>query len=91
MADVLARARGAKDIYAAVSHGALAKGVAAKFAASRIKQLFMTDTIEPQQDPLPPCICVVSVARLFADAIRSIHDRTSVSQLFPNGPPGTPL
>ena len=90
MAEVLA-ARGAKDIYAAVSHGALAKGVAQKFANSRIKQLFMTDTIEPQQDPLPPCICVVSVAKLFAEAIRSIHDRTSVSQLFPGGPPGTPI
>jgi ribose-phosphate pyrophosphokinase len=90
MADVLA-ARGARDIYAAVSHGALAKGVAQKFANSRIKQLFMTDTIEPHQDPLPPCICVVSVAKLFADAIRSIHDRTSVSQLFPGSSPGTPV
>lgn len=90
MADVLA-ARGAKDIYAAVSHGALAKGVASRIAASRIKQLFMTDTIEPHQDPLPPNICIVSVAKLFANAIRSIHDRTSVSQLFPNGPLGTPI
>src|SRR5436190_9345192 len=53
MADVLA-ARGAKDIYAAVSHGALAKGVAGRIAASRIKKLFITDTIEPHQDPLPP-------------------------------------
>ena len=90
MADVLA-ARGAKDIYAAVSHGALAKGVAGRIAASRIKKLFITDTIEPHQDPLPPNVCVVSVAKLFANAIRSIHDRTSVSQLFPEGPPGTPL
>ncbi|MBX3441904.1 MAG: ribose-phosphate diphosphokinase [Planctomyces sp.] len=82
MADVLAK-RGANDIYAAVSHGALAKGVAPRVAASRIKLLFMTDTIEPHQDPLPPNVQIVSVARLFAEAIRSIHDRTSVSQLFP--------
>ena len=42
----------------------------------------VTDTL-----PLPPekrieKIQVLSVARLFADAIRSIHDGTSVSRLF---------
>jgi ribose-phosphate pyrophosphokinase len=87
MAELLAE-RGANDIYAAVSHGALAKGSAARIASSRIKKLFMTDTIEPHQDPLPPCVEVVSVAKLFAEAIRSIHDRTSVSQLFPETAPG---
>ncbi len=83
MADVL-KSRGAKDIYAAVSHGVLAKGAAEKIGKSQIKRLFMTDTIEPQQDPLPENVSVVSVAKLFAEAIRSIHDRTSVSQLFPD-------
>jgi ribose-phosphate pyrophosphokinase len=48
--------------------------------------LFITDTIEPHQDELPENIEIVSAAGLFADAIRSIHDRTSVSQLFPEGP-----
>jgi len=88
MAEVL-KQRGANDIYAAVSHGALSKGVAAKFANSQIKQLFITDTIEPQNDPLTHCISVVSVARLFAEAIQSIHDRTSVSQLFPEAEEGS--
>ena len=85
MADLLVE-RGAKDIYAAVSHGVLAKGVAARIAKSRIKQLFITDTIESQSDPLPHNISVVSVSGLFAEAIQSIHDRTSVSQLFPDDP-----
>lgn len=84
MADVLLD-RGANDIYAAVSHGVLSKGVAPRIANSNIKQLFITDTIEPHKDPLPHNISVVSVARLFAEAIQSIHDRTSVSQLFPDG------
>ncbi|TWT57443.1 Ribose-phosphate pyrophosphokinase [Thalassoglobus neptunius] len=84
MADVL-KDRGANDIYAAVSHGVLSKGVAPRIAKSGIKQLFITDTIEPQNDPLPHNISVVSVAELFAEAIQSIHDRTSVSQLFPDG------
>jgi ribose-phosphate pyrophosphokinase len=87
MADVLVE-RGAKDIYAAVSHGVLSKGAAARIGESRIKQLFITDTIDTQPDPLPPNVTVVSVARLFAEAIQSIHDRTSVSQLFPDPPQG---
>ena len=85
MAEVL-KSRGAKDIYAAVSHGVLARDAGAKIAASPIKQLFMTDTIEGQNATLPTNVTVVSVARLFAEAIQSIHDRTSVSQLFPDGP-----
>lgn len=83
MAHVL-KQRGARDIYAAVSHGVLSKGSAERIAASDIKELFMTDTIENRPDPLPPNITTVSVAPLFAEAIRSIHDRTSVSNLFPD-------
>ncbi len=85
MADVL-KDRGARDIYAAVSHGVLAPGVTKKIAASQIKELFMSDTIESHADPLPENVTVVSVAPLFAEAIQSIHDRTSISQLFPETP-----
>jgi ribose-phosphate pyrophosphokinase len=84
MAEVL-RERGAKDIYAAVSHGVLAGGAAGKLEASCIKRLFITDTIENREASLPANAEVVSVARLFAEAIQSIHDRTSISQLFPEG------
>lgn len=83
MADVL-KERGARDIYAAVTHGVLSKGAAQQIGKSNIKKMFMTDTIEMAVDPFPPNIEVVSVARLFAEAIRSIHDRTSVSMLFPD-------
>lgn len=81
MADAL-KERGAKDIYAAVTHGVLSKGAAQRIGESRIRKMFLTDTIETFEDPLPPNIEVVTVAGLFADAIRSIHDRTSVSSLF---------
>ena len=83
MAEVL-QERGARDIYAAVSHGVLSRGASARLAASPIKRLFITDTIENHVEPLPPNVEVVSVARLFAEAIQSIHDRTSISQLFPD-------
>ena len=44
----------------------------------------MTDTIETPVEPLCEKIEVISVSNLFAKAIRSIHDRTSVSMLFPD-------
>jgi ribose-phosphate pyrophosphokinase len=83
MAEVL-KARGAKDIYAAVSHGVLSPGAAARIDQSPICRLFMTDTIEPAVEPLGTKAEIISVAPLFAQAIRSIHDRTSVSGLFPD-------
>ena len=54
--------------------------------ASVIKRLFVTDTIEVRIDPYPDNISVITVAPLFAKAIRSVHDRTSVSNLFPEKP-----
>ncbi|HTI51601.1 MAG TPA: ribose-phosphate diphosphokinase [Planctomycetaceae bacterium] len=78
--------RGARDIYAAVTHGVLSQGAAPKIGASVIKRMFITDTIEYRLDPYPENITVVTVAPLFAQAIRSVHDRTSVSNLFPEKP-----
>jgi ribose-phosphate pyrophosphokinase len=81
MADAL-KERGAKEIYAAVTHGVLSKGAAQRIGESSIRKMFMTDTIETFEEPLPDNIEIVGVAPFFAEAIRSIHERTSVSQLF---------
>jgi ribose-phosphate pyrophosphokinase len=86
MADIL-KQRGALDIYAAVSHGVLSRGAAQRIEQSRIKKMFMTDTIEARPETLPSNLEVVSVAPLFAQAIQSVHDRTSVSTLFPEKMP----
>jgi ribose-phosphate pyrophosphokinase len=74
--------RGAKDVYAAVSHGVFSDGAADKIARSPIKELVLTDTIGSWPQPLAPNCTVVSVAPLFAEAILSIHRRESVSRLF---------
>jgi ribose-phosphate pyrophosphokinase len=74
--------RGAKDIYACVSHGVFSKGSAEKISRSPIKELVLTDTIGGRDEPLASCCTVVSVAPLFARAILSIHRRESVSRLF---------
>jgi ribose-phosphate pyrophosphokinase len=83
MAELL-KSRGAGDVYAAVSHGVLSKGSAERLERSPIKKLFITDTIEANQERPPRNMEVISIAPLFARAIRSIHDRTSISQMFPD-------
>jgi len=77
------KARGARDIYACVSHGVFGKGSAEKMAESPIKELVITDTIDHRIEPLPRNGELISVAPLFAQAILSIHRRESVSRLFP--------
>jgi ribose-phosphate pyrophosphokinase len=74
--------RGARDVFACVSHGVFSKGSAEKLARSPIKELVLTDTITHRAEPLAPCCKVISVAGLFAEAILSIHRRESVSRLF---------
>jgi len=86
MAEVLKK-RGAVDIYAAVTHGVLSNGAAQRIEKSLIKRLFITNTIENTYDGNITKIETISVASLFAKAIRSIHDRTSISMLFPDDKP----
>jgi ribose-phosphate pyrophosphokinase len=74
---------GAREIYALVSHGVLTPGSIERLAASPIRRLFITDTIETQPVTLSEQIEIVSVAPLLAEAIRRIHTRESVSGMFP--------
>jgi ribose-phosphate pyrophosphokinase len=75
--------RGARDIYACVSHGVFSAGSAKKIENSPIKELVITDTIDHRVEPLPSNARLISVAPLFAEAVLSIHRRESVSRLFP--------
>ena len=79
----LLREEGASDVLAAVSHAVLPGEAAARFAGGPISKVLVTDTIEPLPDPLPGEFEIVSMADVFATAIRSVHERTSVSELFP--------
>lgn len=76
--------RGAVAVYAMVTHGVLTPGSVELIEASPLRRLFITDTIENQPVQLSPKIEVVSVAPLFAEAIRRIHTRESVSGMFPS-------
>ncbi len=75
--------QGATSVYAAVTHGAFTPGSMERISASPIQQLLITDSIETQPVQFCKKIEVVSVAPLFGEAIRRIHDRESISVLFP--------
>ena len=75
--------RGAKAVYAAVSHGVFSEGAMERLDRSPIHRLVVTDSIETQPVALSQKVEVVSVAPLFGEAIRRIHNRESISGLFP--------
>ncbi len=79
-AAALLKKQGAKDIYAACTHGVLSGPALERIEQSEIKTVFITDSIH-QQKPHPK-IKVVSVARLIGEAIRRVHNGESVSILF---------
>ncbi len=74
--------RGAVSVYAAVTHGLLAGAAIERLDASPIVKLFMTDTVETHPVAFSSKVEVVSVAGLFAEAIRRIARRESISVLF---------
>jgi ribose-phosphate pyrophosphokinase len=74
--------RGARSVAAAVTHAALSPDANARLDASPIERMIVTDTIETHPASLSPKVTAVSVAPLFAEAIRRIHRRESISVLF---------
>jgi len=73
---------GAREVYAVVTHGVLASGSVERIDKSPLKKLIITDTIENQPVHFSEKIEVVSVASLFAEAIKRIHNRESISEMF---------
>jgi len=74
---------GASRVLASAVHGVLSGPAIRRIEAAPIDKLIITNTI-PQTASSAACdkIVVLSVARLLAQAIRSIHEETSVSKLF---------
>jgi len=74
--------RGATEVCAAVTHGVFTRACMERLDAGPLRTLLVTDTIETQPVAFSPKVQVVSVAPLFAEAIRRIHNRESISVLF---------
>jgi ribose-phosphate pyrophosphokinase len=77
------KAAGAERVLACAVHGVLSGPALDRIDKSPIDQLIVTNTI-PLRGDGQQCkkIVVLSVARLLGQAIRSIHEETSVSSLF---------
>lgn len=73
---------GANRIEAAVVHPVLSGRAYTRLDKSPIERLVVTDTIPLSDGEMSDKIEVISVAKLFADAIKSIHSGASVSALF---------
>jgi len=77
------KANGAERVFACAVHGVLSGPAIERLEAAPIDQIIITNTI-PLDGERARCtkIKVLSVARLLGQAIRSIHEETSVSSLF---------
>ncbi len=73
---------GASSVHAAVTHSQLNSTGLERLRSSGIDELIVTDTV-PQPSFAPEDkVVVLSVARLFGEAIRRIHNNESVNSLF---------
>jgi ribose-phosphate pyrophosphokinase len=78
------KANGAARVFACAVHGVLSGPAIERLEAAPIDQVIITNTIPLMTDRARSCgkIKQLSVARLLGQAIRSIHEETSVSKLF---------
>jgi ribose-phosphate pyrophosphokinase len=76
-------AKGAASVSAFATHAVLSGPAVSRIEASSLKEVVFTNSI-PLSKEARKCnkIKSLSVARLLAEAIRSIHEETSVSVLF---------
>src|ERR1700754_354699 len=76
-------ANGAKDVYAYITHGVLSGGAVTRIASSRLKELVITDSIQPTEAMRKAAnIRSLSIAGLIAEAITRTAAEESVSSLF---------
>jgi ribose-phosphate pyrophosphokinase len=74
---------GAHQVYAYISHGVLSGGAVARITASRLKELVITDSIQPTEAVrVAENIRVLSIATLLGEAIGRTASEESVSSLF---------
>ncbi len=74
---------GAEDVIAYVSHGVLSGGAVARVEASALRELVVSDSIGvPEGGAGEGKLRYITIAPLFAEAIRRTADESSVSSLF---------
>jgi ribose-phosphate pyrophosphokinase len=73
----------AKAVYAYISHGGLSGGAVKRIAGSRLKELVITDSIQPTKEiQVAGNIRILEIASLIGEAIGRTAAEESVSSLF---------
>jgi ribose-phosphate pyrophosphokinase len=76
-------ANGATEVYAYITHGVLSGGACARITGSKLKELVITDSIQPTEAVRGAHnIRTLSIASLIAEAIGRTASEESVSSLF---------
>lgn len=77
---------GANEVFACFTHAVLSGKAVENISNSHLKKVIVTNTIPVDKNAKPLIdngkLEILSVGRLLASAIKSIHDETSVSSLF---------
>jgi len=77
---------GAEEVYICATHpvfaGPAKERIEKSFHDGLFKEVAVTNTIPINKDKILPCIKVLSVAKIFAEAINRIHNNLSISTLF---------
>ncbi|MGA2259856.1 MAG: ribose-phosphate pyrophosphokinase [Acidobacteriota bacterium] len=76
------RKQKAKRIFSCATHGVLSGPALDRLRGAPLEEIILTNTIPIAEGKILPNIRILSVAGLLAKAIRSIHEETSVSNLF---------
>jgi ribose-phosphate pyrophosphokinase len=81
-ADALLK-NGAKDVFAYITHGVLSGGAVARVSKSRLKELVITDSIQPTAEiRAAGNIRVLPISSLIGEAVARTAHEESVSSLF---------
>jgi ribose-phosphate pyrophosphokinase len=73
---------GALEVYACATHPVFSGNTVEFLKESKIKRVIVTNTIKLDESQISDKIVVLSVAKLFAEAIERIYNNKSVSELF---------
>ena len=73
---------GAKEVYAAATHGLFSRGAKERLSQCGLKEIVITNTVPVERERLPEGTKVLSIAPLLGEALVRIHESKSVSQLF---------
>jgi ribose-phosphate pyrophosphokinase len=76
------RKQKAKRIFSCATHGVLSGPALDRLKCAPLEEIILTNTVPIDSSKILPNMKILSVAGLLAQAVRSIHEETSVSNLF---------